>query len=107
MSGERELSLLSAIAARAASQRELSRRAGLSLGGVNDALRRLIKRGLVQARKTGGRGCSYELTTSGAAERARLSRDTAKRAVLELLSEPGLPASAKDSASRLIAALEE
>jgi DNA-binding MarR family transcriptional regulator len=105
VSSERELSLLSAIAGRAASQRDLSKRVGLSLGGVNEALRSLIKRGLVRAVPVNGRTRSYELTPTGAAERARLSRATAKRAVLELLAEPGLPESAKDPASRLIAAL--
>lgn len=106
MSSERELSLLSAIASRAASQRDLSKRTGLSLGGVNEALRSLVKRGLVRATPVDGRARAYELTELGAAERARLSRDTAKRALLELLSEPGLPASAKDPANRLIEALK-
>lgn len=105
MKRERAHALLAAIGGGCASQRELSRRTGLSLGGTNELLRALIGRGLVVESAVNGRARRYELTARGAAEKKALARATAKRVVLALLAEPDLPASAKRPASRLIAAL--
>jgi len=105
VSGDRELALLSVIAGGEASQRDLSRRVGLSLGGTNERLRTLIRRGLVRARAVDGRAQRYELTARGACERRRLVHASAKRVVLDLLAGPDLPPSARQPASRLIKAL--
>ena len=75
MSGptERELVLLSAIAAGDSSQRGLSRRAGLSLGGTNALLRKLMRAGSVRAIAVNRRSARYELTAQGRAGGRRLA----------------------------------
>lgn len=61
----------------AASQRELSRAAGLSLGKLNYCLKALIAKGLVKAENFKNNpnklGYLYVLTPQGIAERARLT----------------------------------
>ena len=59
------------------SQRQLARQLGISLGGVNFALKALIERGLVKAenfRKSGSKvAYLYVLTPKGVAEKASLA----------------------------------
>lgn len=78
---DRELSLLSAIAEGERSQRGLSRRAGLSLGGTNVLLRRLVREGCVRAVARDRRSARYELTPLGRAEGRRRALEAADRAL--------------------------
>ena len=82
MSGaERELNLLSAIAEGERSQRGLSQRAGLSLGGTNELLRRLVREGCVLVVARDRRSARYELTPLGRAEGRRRALAAADRAL--------------------------
>lgn len=82
MSGdERELLLLSAIAEGARSQRGLSLRAGLSLGGTNELLRRLVREGCVNSVARDRRSARYELTAHGRSEGRRRALAAADRAL--------------------------
>ena len=78
---ERELSLLSAIAEGERSQRGLSRRAGMSLGGTNELLRRLVREGCVSAVARDRRSARYELTALGRTEGRRRALAAADRAL--------------------------
>lgn len=77
----RELALLSAIADGCRSQRGLSTRAGLSLGGTNDLLRKLVRAGRVRAIAVDRRSARYELTPRGRAAGRRLALTAADRAL--------------------------
>ena len=59
------------------SQRQLAAELGVSLGGVNYALKALVERGFVKAgnfRKSGNKvACLYVLTPQGVAEKASLA----------------------------------
>ena len=82
MSGaEKELALLLAIAESEPSQRGLSRRAGLSLGGTNELLRRLMREGCVRAVARDRRSARYELTPLGRSEGRRRALAAAGRAL--------------------------
>jgi len=71
---ERELKIIEEIARdRGITQRELSRRAGISLGMVNITLKRLARRGYVKVKRMNRRSLEYILTPKGFAEKARKS----------------------------------
>lgn len=77
----RELALLSALAEGKGSQRALSARAGLSLGGTNELLRCLIRDGQVRAVALDRRSVRYELTARGREAGRLLALSAAGRAV--------------------------
>jgi hypothetical protein len=58
-----------------ATQRELSRRAGISLGLTNLLLERMARRAWVKLTSISGRRMIYALTPAGLAEKARKTRD--------------------------------
>jgi DNA-binding MarR family transcriptional regulator len=66
------------------SQRELSKRAGLSLGLTNVLIKRLVQRGWVSLRRVNGRNLSYALTPEGFDALARRSWRFIKRTFGEL-----------------------
>jgi DNA-binding MarR family transcriptional regulator len=77
---EKEYLLLQGISLRTdASQRELSESIGLSLGLTNLLLKRLIDGGLVHVHSLNLKKRRYELTSRGAAERARFACSHAAR----------------------------
>jgi len=84
----RELSLNSSL-----TQRELSRRLGLSLGGINYVLKALIKKGYVKAQRFKNSdnkiGYVYNLTPKWIYEKAKLTQEfiQTKMAEYERLSE--------------------
>jgi len=54
-------------------QRQISRRVGISLGMVNIILKKLAKKGYIKARQLNGKKIQYILTPKGFAEKARRS----------------------------------
>jgi len=71
---ERDLKVIDEIAKnQSVTQREISRRAGMSLGMVNIVLKRLTKKGYVKLRKLNKRSLEYILTPKGFAEKAKKS----------------------------------
>lgn len=71
---EKELKVIEEIAKnRGITQRELSKRAEISLGMVNITLKKLAKRGYVKVRSINKRSLEYILTPKGFAEKAKKS----------------------------------
>ena len=65
----------------AVSQRSLSRDLGIALGLTNLLLRQMARKGWVQLRRLKANRVRYRITPSGAAEKARLSRDYLRESV--------------------------
>jgi len=71
---DRELKIIEEIAKnRGITQRELSRKAGISLGMVNISLKRLIRKGYVKVKGMNRRSLEYILTPKGFSEKAKKS----------------------------------
>ena len=71
---EKELRIIEEIAReRSLTQRDLSQRAGISLGMVNMSLKKLIKKGHVKVRGMNKRSLEYVLTPKGFSEKAQCS----------------------------------
>ena len=71
---DRELKIIEEIAKnRGVTQRELSRKAGISLGMVNISLKRLIRKGYVKVKGMNKRSLEYILTPKGFSEKAKKS----------------------------------
>ncbi|RLE13466.1 MarR family transcriptional regulator [Candidatus Aerophobetes bacterium] len=71
---DRELKIIEEIAKnRGITQRELSRKAGISLGMVNISLKRLIRKGYVKVKGMNKRSLEYILTPKGFSEKAKKS----------------------------------
>ena len=71
---DREIKIIEEIAKnKGITQRELSRRAGISLGMVNMSLKRLAKKGYVKIRGMNRRSLEYVLTPKGFSEKAQKS----------------------------------
>jgi len=71
---ERELKVIDEIAKdQSITQREISRRAGMSLGMVNIVLKRLTRKGHIKLRRLNKRSLEYILTPKGFAEKAKKS----------------------------------
>ncbi|WP_258359795.1 MarR family transcriptional regulator [Moorella sulfitireducens] len=54
-------------------QRDIARYTGLSVGGVNLLLKKMVRKGLVKLEKVNGRTLRYILTPQGMAEKTRLA----------------------------------
>ncbi|BCV20661.1 MarR family transcriptional regulator [Moorella sp. Hama-1] len=54
-------------------QRDIARYTGLSVGGVNLLLKKMVRKGLVKLEKVNGRTLRYILTPQGLAEKTRLA----------------------------------
>ncbi|KYH32837.1 MarR family transcriptional regulator [Neomoorella mulderi] len=54
-------------------QRDIARYTGLSVGGVNLLLKKMVRKGLVKLEKVNGRSLRYILTPQGMAEKTRLA----------------------------------
>jgi len=54
-------------------QRDIARYTGLSVGGVNLLLKKMVHKGLVKLEKVNGRSLRYILTPRGVAEKTRLA----------------------------------
>ena len=54
-------------------QRDIARYTGLSVGGVNLLLKKMVRKGLVKLEKVNGRSLRYILTPQGLAEKTRLA----------------------------------
>jgi len=71
---EKELKIIEEIAKnKGITQRELSRRAGISLGMVNMSLKKLAKKGYVKIKGMNKRSLEYVLTPKGFSEKAKKS----------------------------------
>lgn len=62
-------------------QRRLSMILNLSLGSVNQILKRLVRKGYIHTRRTSGRSLAYTLTPKGFRERSRLILSYTRRTV--------------------------
>ncbi len=67
------------------SQREMSEKAELSLGMVNQLLKRFLKMGFLKAEQVDGRKIRYLLTVAGRQYLSRLTIDRASRSYHEVL----------------------
>ena len=65
------------------SQRELSRRLGVSLGRINYCLKGLVSQGLLKLTDGPNKGKAYVLTSNGCAYRSRYTGAILKRKLLE------------------------
>lgn len=71
---EKELKIIEEIAKnKTVTQRELSRKAGISVGMVNMSLKKLAKRGYVKIKGMNKRSLEYVLTPKGFSEKAKKS----------------------------------
>lgn len=71
---EKELKIIEEIARnKGITQRELSRKAGVSLGMVNMSLKKLIRRGYIKVKGMNKRSLEYVLTPKGFTEKAKKS----------------------------------
>ena len=71
---ERELKVIDEIAKdRSITQREISQRAGMSLGMVNIVLKKLTRKGYIKLRRLNKRSLEYILTPKGFAQKAKKS----------------------------------
>jgi predicted transcriptional regulator len=67
-------------------QRELAKKAGLSLGSTNLLIKRMINTGLLQLRKLNSRNLRYLLTKKGVEKLARKSMQFLKRTLTDIHS---------------------
>jgi len=71
---ERELKVINEVSKNVnLTQRQISRKVGMSLGMVNIILKKLARKGYVKARQLNGKKIQYILTPRGFAEKARRS----------------------------------
>ena len=77
---ENELSILEIIENNASvTQREISKKSGLSLGMVNLLLKKFVKKGLVKLERLDGKSFRYILTPEGFKEKSKKTIDYIKR----------------------------